>query len=177
MTDWKIKSSNTVFKNRVHLVEYDVILPDGTESKYIVDEAPASVAILLEFKPKTFLFSYQYRFPLRSWIYDIIGGAVDPGETIKAAAVRETEEETGLVPKNLKVLGSYFANPGRSTSIAHSFFCKEFSEGKRLVDSSEHIKNVEVYYDDVEKMIQGGIIKDPGILIAWSQAKAKNFIL
>lgn len=39
----------------------------------------------------------QYRYPIDGYIYEFPAGLVEPGEDIKAAAIREFYEETGLV--------------------------------------------------------------------------------
>jgi len=46
--------------------------------------------------------------------YDIPGGKIEDGETAEQAAIREMEEETGIVVKNLKHRGRFIAdNPNK----------------------------------------------------------------
>ena len=67
------------------------------------------------------ILSRQYRYPLRRWIYDLPGGAGRVGETPVAAAMREVEEELGIIPVDLTLLHTFSTNPGRSAWMVHLF--------------------------------------------------------
>lgn len=45
----------------------------------------------------------QYRYPIAAYVYEFPSGIVDPGETYREAAVREMQEETGLLLQPLSV--------------------------------------------------------------------------
>lgn len=40
----------------------------------------------------------------------LVGGKLEPGETARAAAVRESVEEVGVEPRDLELLGTYLAD-------------------------------------------------------------------
>jgi ADP-ribose pyrophosphatase len=54
------------------------------------------------------------------WCLEPVAGMIDPRETPEAAAVRETEEEAGLVLARLERMFAFYASPGSSTDY---FFC------------------------------------------------------
>ena len=45
----------------------------------------------------------QYRYPIAAYVYEFPSGIVDPGETYREAAIREMQEETGLLLQPLSV--------------------------------------------------------------------------
>lgn len=49
----------------------------------------------------------QYRYAIDDYIYEFPAGLVEPGEDFHEAAVREMEEETGLLLQPLKVESAY----------------------------------------------------------------------
>lgn len=58
------------------------------------------------------------------------GGKVDSGETVLESVIREVEEETGLIIKNLKPIGELeFIFHGREewNNYCHVFACREFT--------------------------------------------------
>ena len=58
------------------------------------------------------LLQRQYRYPVRSWQWELPGGFVDPGETPEEAAARELKEETGYTVKALHSLGAFYPSFG-----------------------------------------------------------------
>lgn len=94
---WKRISEKAVYKGRVHIVEHEVELLDGQQTKYEVDHGTGYAAcVLIKTKNYEVLVTYQYRFPLDHWIYDIPGGGSQPGETPEQTAIRDCQEEAGV---------------------------------------------------------------------------------
>jgi ADP-ribose pyrophosphatase len=54
----------------------------------------------------------QYRAPIDRHTWEFPAGGVEPGEFVESAAVRECEEEIGLVPGHVEHLGSWYPVPG-----------------------------------------------------------------
>ena len=66
------------------------------------------------------------------------GGKKDDGETLIDASIRETQKETGIVPKNLRVIGSaYFENEGDTPNFWVEFHKTEEFEGKLEGENEE----------------------------------------
>ncbi|MBN1264419.1 MAG: NUDIX domain-containing protein [Anaerolineales bacterium] len=63
--------------------------------------------------------------------YNGIGGHVDQGESIFRSALREIEEETGLVPDSLQLCGTVMINTASSPGIALYIF----AGGLRMIAS------------------------------------------
>jgi ADP-ribose pyrophosphatase len=176
---WKRVSSKTVWDKWMHLVEDEVILPNGDKTSYIYEPGHGAAATLIRQQDKV-LLSYQYRYPLDRWIYDLPGGGAHPGETIEAAARRECEEEVGLTPKKLIHLATFHVNPAKTAWPMHVYFCNvtEAADLKTVAEQSseEVVHKVLLPIKEVEKLIQNGEIVDPSLLIGWYTAKERKLI-
>lgn len=57
--------------------------------------------------------------------YNGVGGHVEPGEDVTSAARREIVEETGLVPRHLRLVGTVWIDTGARPGIALMVFTGE----------------------------------------------------
>ena len=72
--------------------------------------------------------------------WDLVGGAVEPGETIGEAALREVAEEIGLDATGLEYFGEYPADVLNNVFVARLSVPLEelvLTEGQRLLYASE----------------------------------------
>jgi 8-oxo-dGTP pyrophosphatase MutT (NUDIX family) len=76
----------------------------------------------------------DFRHP-RTW--DIPGGRLDPGEDIRAAAIREAQEEVGITPRNPRVVFGISAGrpEGSGTWV---FFLERVAANTPVHLSDEH---------------------------------------
>jgi 8-oxo-dGTP pyrophosphatase MutT (NUDIX family) len=176
---WKRIGSKTAYKGRVHIVEHDVELPNGSASKYEVDHSDGkAVAVLFKTKDDEIIVSHQYRFPLDAWIYDLPGGGSPPNETLEDGAKREALEEVGLIPNNLTKLATFYPNPGRSDWTASVFFCDDYTEATATeTDPSETVSMVKIPIAEFAKLVEENHIVDPMLLIAWYTALRRGLIV
>ena len=176
---WKRLSKKTLYKGRVHIVEHSVILPNGTPSHYEVDHSEkGAVAVLILTPENEIILSHQYRFALDAWIYDLPGGGVGEHENVRDAAVRECQEEVGIVPRALTELITFYPNPGRSDWSSTLFFCDDYEVTDAYQgDPSEVVEQVRIPINDLKKKIHLGEIVDPSLLIAWHTAIEKGLVV
>ena len=94
------------------------------------------------------------------------GGGVDEGETIEEAAKREAMEETNMVVNPVMIVGKEFYDVDMqigdvdfvSSRVAYACLCEfvEQKKGKNGLEG-EYSGNIEVYFDDIEKLAECNI--------------------
>ncbi|MBE5742657.1 MAG: NUDIX hydrolase [Clostridiales bacterium] len=123
-------------------------------------------ACVLAVKDGKILLEKQYRYAYGEEIYEIPAGKRDKGEDFFVTAKRELEEETGLIPTNLKKITEIYPTPGYTDEVIGIFYADKFEDGKINFDDTEDLISEWVAIDEVYKMVEEGIIKDSKTLIA-----------
>lgn len=175
-TDWLVQNARDAYDGRVHITDYAVTLPDGTSSRYEVEDSIPFASAVLLYDGRIHL-TRQYRFPLRQWIYDLPGGAGELGETPAEAAMRECEEEVGVVVGDLLELGTFASNPGRTSWRTHLFFCTQFeTTGSRQSSGDEDVRLHEMSVHEALAGMKRGDWPDPGLNIALGRSHLRGLL-
>lgn len=144
-------SSQEIKCGRFTIVQ-DRILVHGEDCPYDYVKVRTGVSILAFYKGRIAL-TREYRYPVRSFQYQLPSGTIDPGEAPEEAAIRELEEETGLVvaPGKLMPLGSFYPSFG-ATNEEIFLFAAECSELKSA--HTEVSEVIELSFEDPEYVLQ-----------------------
>jgi ADP-ribose diphosphatase len=103
----------TVFKGPVFSVEVTRRrFPNGQEHEITVVRHRPSVVLIPITGDGQVVLIRQYRASVDRQLWELPAGSVNADETAEEAAVRECEEETGLVPTRLERLRGLFPAPG-----------------------------------------------------------------
>ena len=98
----KVLSSREVFKGRVFSVRHDRVRePGGIVAERDIVVHPGSVVVLPVFPDGKILLIRQYRHAANDFLWELVAGRVDKGESPAAAAHRELAEETGYSARRL----------------------------------------------------------------------------
>ena len=115
-------ASDTRFKGRIFSVTVDrVRLPNGREVTLDIVRHPGSVVLLPMQDDAHIVLIKQYRYALDRWIWELPAGSLEPGEDPGAAAARECEEEIGLVPGHVELVGTWYPTPGFVTEFMNFY--------------------------------------------------------
>jgi len=139
----KVISSKIVFECPIFKVEEaEVEFADGTVEKrwYVVKRDAVAVICLEENK---IIMLREYRSASQSVEWRIPAGGVKDGESPQEAAIRETREETGLEPLDIKLLQT-FRNPSSTMKqTIHCFAATKFRENP-LNSGEEEEEGIEI---------------------------------
>jgi GDP-mannose pyrophosphatase NudK len=170
VTSKKLLSDNWA---KLHKVEYDHTLPNGTthkEVREVYDRGNGAAILLYNTAKGTVILTRQMR--IATWyngnkdgmMIEACAGVLDeadPEECIR----RETEEETGYTLNEVKRVMQTYMSPGSVTEILYLFIAEynhemKTSEGGGLDSEQENIEVLEMSFNDALKMIYTNEIKD-----------------
>lgn len=146
-------------------VNLDTARIRGRHVEKIWTRRPLVSAMVVLKDPKTLVLVRQYRYGINKTLWELPAGTVDAGETPRACAVRECEEETGWVPRKVTALGSYFNAPAGSEEITYLFLMSNVVKGKMNLDPDEHLTVGEFDVRRVRRMLESGQVRDSKSII------------
>ena len=102
-----------VYRGRVFTLSVDrVTLPTGHTTVMDIVRHPGSVVLLPMPAPDRIVLIRQYRYAVDRYLWELPAGSLAAGEAELTGAARECEEEIGLVPRRLELLGRLLPTPG-----------------------------------------------------------------
>jgi len=158
----KVISSKIVFECPIFKVEEaEVELRDGTTAKrwYVVKRDAVAVICL---KNNKVILTKEFRSAAGSSQWRLPAGGVHEGEKPENAAIRETREEIGLEPLDVKLLKTF---PNTSSTIkqnTHCFLATKFKDNPLDTGEKEEqeIEIKELTIEEVKNLLSNGEIPD-----------------
>lgn len=127
---------------------------------------PGAVGIIVQPDPDHLLLVRQYRYPVRRWTLEIPAGTCEVGEDPAATALRELEEEAGVVAGHLVELCRLIPAIGISDEELIIYRAEEVRPGRAAPDSGEAMAAEIVAIDDLAGLRREGLICDGKTLVA-----------
>lgn len=172
-------SSKVVYQNPwITIHENQTVDTENKQGIYAYMESRDSVAIIALNDKKEIYLQKAYRYPSKTWGWEIPGGGGDD-EDVLVASKRELEEETGILAKSWQILGSTIVCNGlmtekQTTCVAYNLSFDGLKEANASEVFNEHKF---VSFKEATGMIAHGEINDnqtiTGIYLAekWLESK------
>ena len=154
----KILSTKIVYECPIFKVEEaEVELPNGSKAKrwYVVRQ---DAVLVICVRNNKIIFLREFRSASQSVEWRLPSGGVNDEEEPIDAAIRETREEIGLEPLDIKLLKT-FNNPSSTIKQkAHCFIATQFKENPLDTGEPEERFNEikELTFDEAKKLLEDG---------------------
>ena len=157
----KVLKSTMVFRGKVFGVRRDeVVEPGGLHATREVITHPGSVVVLPVFDDGRILMIQQYRHAARQYLWELVAGRIDEGESVKKGAARELKEETGYTAKRFTEFLDVFPTPGFLEERMHILLAEGLTAGKAQPEADEKIISRAYKPQELKQMMQKGKLRD-----------------
>jgi len=149
------------------------------------ERGKAAALLAYDKKRDAVILVEQFRFGAMDsqrspWLFELIAGMIDEGQTAEEVAKREAFEEAGLVVDECQFMLSYYVSPGGTTETIDIFIADVDSENVQgifgLEDEGEDIKVHVVPREEAYQWVQSGKIDNATTIIGlqWLQLNYKE---
>jgi ADP-ribose pyrophosphatase len=147
--------SKFVFQGKVFGVRRDEVRePGNVRATREVITHSGSVVVLPVFDDGKILLIQQYRYAARQYLWELVAGRIDKGESVRKAAARELKEETGYRAKRFSEFLEVFPSPGFLEERMHILLAQGLTEGKAQPEDDEKIISRAFKIDELVDMMQ-----------------------
>ena len=157
----KVLKSEMIYEGKVFGVRADEVEePNGVKATRVVITHPGSVVVLPVLKGGRILMIEQYRHATRQYLWELVAGRIDEGETVMEAAARELKEETGYSAKRFSEFLDVWPTPGFLEERMHILLAVGLTEGEATPEEDEKIVSHAYTVKELKQMMKGGKLRD-----------------
>jgi ADP-ribose pyrophosphatase len=157
----RVLSSRTIYEGPVFGIRRDeVIEPSGVRTTREVITHPGSVVVLPVLPDGRILLIRQYRHATRQYLWELVAGRMDAGESPRKAAARELIEETGYRAKRFRIFLDVFPTPGFLEERMFILLAEGLTAGVAEPEDDEKIISRAYNRKQLEEMIRSGKLRD-----------------
>jgi len=157
----QVLSSQVVYEGKVFGIRRDeVIEPTGVRTTREMITHPGSVVVLPVLDDGRVLLIQQYRYAARQFLWELVAGRMDPGETPIEGAARELKEETGYTARKLKVFLEFFPTPGFLEEKMYLLLGEGLTPGEATPEDDERIIAKAYAHKELDAMLRKKQLRD-----------------
>jgi ADP-ribose pyrophosphatase len=157
----KILKSEMVYEGKVFGVRRDLVRePGGVRATREVITHPGSVVVLPVLGDGRIVMIQQYRHATRQYLWELVAGRIDGGESVKKAAARELLEETGYGARRYSEFLDIFPTPGFLEERMHILLAEGLTAGKAQPEEDEKIISRPYKVEELKRMMKTGKLRD-----------------
>jgi ADP-ribose pyrophosphatase len=154
-----------------------VCLPNGEEVELEIVRHPGAAAVLPVSEDGTIVLLEQFRHAADQTLWEIPAGTREPGESARACAERELEEEAGLHGSSWVDLGEMLPAPGYTSERIQLFLARGLHRVGARLERDEVIVGVRsIPVREVLDWISQGVIVDAKSVVAICRANARGLL-
>ena len=132
-----------IYKGRIVDLRVErVTLPNGAEVDLELMHHPGAAAVVAADEHDRVVLIRQYRHAAGGYIWELPAGVLAPDEPPEACAARELAEETGVVARELRHLGTILTTPGFCDERIHLFLARGLMDGSHAREFDEAIAEI-----------------------------------
>lgn len=152
---------STVYRGIIVNVRRDrAKLVDGSVTGREVVEHPGGVAVFAVDDQERVVMVRQFRYPMGEVLLELPAGKLEAGEDPRACALRELEEETGIIPEELWPMGCSYSSPGIFTERIHLYCARGLRQGTAKPDDGEFLTVERIPLRELLDMIKNDQLPD-----------------
>lgn len=163
-------SSETIYNGRIFDLNLDTIREGDIEYTREIVVHKGSAVIVPLFENGTVALVRQYRHAAGEYLLEIPAGSLDEGEDPELGAIRELEEEIGVVAETVEKLTEFYVSPGFLTEKMYVFLATGLTETAQNLDDDEVVEIVRLPLTEALEMISDGRIQDAKTIIGLTLA-------
>lgn len=157
----KVLSSTVVFQGKVFSVNRDeVVEPSGVKATRDVIAHSGSVVVMPVLDDGKIVLIRQYRYAAKQYLWELVAGRIDAGESVEQAAARELIEETGLRAKRMRQFLDFWPSPGFLEERMFVLLAEGVRQGKAEPEEDEKIEAKAFTRAELERMLKTGVLRD-----------------
>lgn len=157
----KLLKSEILYQGKVFRLQRDTVIePGGVRADRDIIVHPGSVVVLPIFEDGRVLLIRQYRHSVGEFLWELVAGRKEPGETPVAGARRELLEETGYTARRLRKLMRVVPTPGFVNEWMWIFAAEGLQRGEAQPEEDEKISARKFTLKQVDSMIKKGTLRD-----------------
>jgi len=157
----KVVRSKLVYDGPVFGIRRDELIePGGVRTKREMITHSGSVVVMPILDDGRIVLIRQYRHAARQYLWELVAGRIDEGESPRKGAARELIEETGYRARKFRIFLDFFPSPGFLEERMFILLAKDLRLGEANPEEDEKIVTRAFERQELEQMIQKRVIRD-----------------